>query len=194
MSNTQAIWKVLLDHFSASDSAQLWEIAIKTILADANQVFAETPARQGIVLQIGCCSRWLAPHAFRWSVKSGQFVAPAGYVGRGRFLRGIPELDWGSCFERTAIDHPWIPIKDVDQRSPLIRVAIPARTVSRIRASVHVLWQRGPKPHFTIARSYYGFRLSQSGWRHRAYVGPRIPKPDASTASPGPRLVPASKG
>jgi hypothetical protein len=194
MSDFEILLRVLRGSLSANDSVGLWEVALSKILADSNEILAAMPARPRVALQVGCCSRWLAPHHYRWTAKNGQFVAPAGYQPRGRFLRGIPEFDWVVCFEIDSLARSWVPaIRGADSRPTLIRVAIPARTASRQRASVHVLWQRGPRPDFTINRSYYGFRLSAGNWRYRAYYGPHIPRSSACTISTGPCLVPASE-
>jgi hypothetical protein len=194
MSDFEGVLRVLRSSLSTSDSAGLWEVALNKILADSNDILVAMPARQRVALQVGSCSRWLAPHRFRWTAKNGQFVAPAGYQSHGRFLRGIPEFDWVMCFDIDPLTRSWVPtFLGADSRLPLIRVAIPARTVSRQRASVHVLWQRGPRPDFTINRSYYGFRLSAGGWRYRAYYGPQIPRSSACITSTGPGLVPANE-
>lgn len=174
------------------DDGRLWGIALNTILSDAQNVLTRCPDRQRIILQVGSCSHWLAPNKLRWMTKNGQFAGPAGYGSRGGFFGGIPEFDWSMSFATTPDVANWNSIEERGNwRSPLIRVAIPARTASRIRASAHVLWERGPRPDFTLARLYYGFRRSASDWRCRAYCGPRLGAFTDQTATPEPSLVPA---
>lgn len=182
--------KTVLERLAANDDARLWEVALTTILSDAQVVLAQLSVKQHAVLQVGCCSHWIAPSKLRWVTKNGQFAGPAGYQSRGGWFGGLPEFDWSACFATLPAMRRWVPVEGrVKQRFPLIRVAIPARTASRIRASVHVLWERGPRPDFTLARLYYGFRRSAIGWRCRAYLGPQFPRSIAKTASPGPGLV-----
>src|SRR5262245_54796528 len=99
MDDSSYIVQAIADHLTESDSAELWDVVLCKVIADARRVFASVPPRKNVVFQVGCCSRWLAPNKFRWLAKSGQFTAPAGYLVRGRFLRGIPEFDWDATFE-----------------------------------------------------------------------------------------------
>jgi hypothetical protein len=192
--NWESVIATIAGQLGEQDDVRLWEAALNTILSDAKIVLQRCSDRQAVMLQVGCCSHWIAPNKLRWLTDNGQFAGPAGYLSKRGWFGGLPEFDWSVSFETTPANHVWVPLELRGKRRwPSIRVAIPARTASRIRASVHVFWERGPRPDFTIARAYYGFRRSKSGWQSRAYAGPKIRKQDVPTKPPEPSVVPANE-
>ena len=92
MSN--AALAIIAEHLSADDDPQLWEVAIRTLLAEAADAAAEV--RTEVYAEVGCCHHWISPHRpIRWTADGG-FAWPFGYnkTVTGSAYRASPEFTW----------------------------------------------------------------------------------------------------
>jgi hypothetical protein len=164
----------IVSNLSADDDPLLWQVAVETVISDAQTACQKRAGRSAIVAQVGRCSHWLAPNKARWITQDGEFTWPSGYKSKGSFFSGLPEFDWHVVWHYVDDSH-WQPATLSEFKRPLLlQVAIPARTGLHIRASVHAMWSPGPISSLNQRRLFYGFRKMKSGWQCRAYSGPKI--------------------
>jgi hypothetical protein len=133
------------------DDVELWRIAL-------NQILAEVDQRPGILIQVGRCSHWLAPHQARWTADGG-FAWPTGYGrGSGGFsFTALPQFDWYFVLEWNG--SIWEPVKKRSMRYSL-RLTIPSRTKRHRQAAVHTLRHSGREKVVV----FYGFRKREEAW------------------------------
>ena len=159
-------------YLTSDDDVALWRSVIEAVVGDANRLCSLYRGRAQVFVQVGCCSHWLAPHKAHWITEDGEFVWPSGYLSKGNFFGGLPELDWQASWARNAGDGVWLPVERMRARRLfLLRVAVPARTARHQRASVHAMWSPGPPPASKQDRMFYGFRKSSQGWTFKVYRG-----------------------
>ena len=163
----------IVAHLSADDDPGLWQVALETVIQDADNACRDYTGKARIIGQIGCCSHWLAPNKARWITNDGEFTWPSGYRGKAGFFGGLPEFDWCLSWIRDVKTGGWRHAPASHAKRPLVlRVAIPARTGLHIRASIHAMWAPGPRADLNLTRLFYGFRKLDSEWKFRAYRGP----------------------
>ena len=129
MSN--AALAMIAEHLSADDY-QLWEVAIRTLLAEAADAAAE--GRTEVYAEVGCCDHRISPHRpIRWTADGG-FAWPFGYnkTVTGSAYRASPELTW-SMLAWTGED--WEPGR-TGRRCLIFRVVVPARTARHLQAAI----------------------------------------------------------
>jgi hypothetical protein len=144
------------------------------VIGDAQIACHERVGRSPIIARIGRCSHWLTPNKALWITQDGEFTWPSGYNSKGNFFSGLPEFDWSVAWHYVN-DSIWQVATFSEFKRPLqLQVAVPARTRLHIRASIHAVWSAGPYSELNQRRLFYGFRKLQSGWRCRAYGGPKI--------------------
>src|SRR5262245_25426135 len=159
----------LVARLSPDDDPSLWQIAIETVIGDAESLCRECAAKRPVVAQIGRCSHWWAPNKARWLTEDGEFTWPSGYLPKSGFWGGLPEFDWYLFWQYHRENGTWRQTPKMVAKRPLLRrVAIPARTGLHLRASVQAIWTPGPAPEFSPARLFYGFRKAESLWECKA--------------------------
>ena len=152
---------LIFERLACDDDPDLWEVATSTILADA--VLLNQEVDEDIFSQVGCCRHWIRPHQHRWTADGG-FAFPAGYdsTTTGYSFRALPALEWSVYFRWSG--SVWEHGR-TGRRSPLLRIAIPARSARHMQAAVHTIWTpRSPLTKEKVVR-LYGFRKKHGDWQ-----------------------------
>lgn len=154
---------------NADDDPGLWEMALRTILAEAECLCRLSRGSRPIFAQIGRCSHWLSRHnKGSWFKDVVKFAWPSGYGRKGHaIVHGLPEFDWSVVWEWFREEERWSEVAGVSGKHPLIfRVALPSRTGRHVRAVVHTLWMPGspttPKDEFLQG---YAFKKVDGDWQ-----------------------------
>lgn len=146
---------------TSDDDPVLWDVATRTILADAAQISRDT--HEDIFAQVGSCRHWIRPHQSRWTADGG-FAWPFGYekTTTGYSFSALPELDWSVFFKWTGTT--W-ELGRTGARCLLLRIAIPARITRHLQAAVHTIWTpRSPLSQEKLVQ-LYGFRKKEGIWQ-----------------------------
>ena len=137
-------------NFSDTDDPNLWRSVLSIACSDISKEVAKAQSTRDLFLVIGPCSSWLRPHQTRWRVGDMEFAWPSGYGGVGYSRSGLPALDWCCCFQYGEGDRfsmVDIPHK-FKHRQIILRIAIPARTTERRKASINMFWTPGTPSNF----------------------------------------------
>ena len=178
MDSKDRLWQCfatgILECLTIDDDPNLWEMAVRKILTNAEYLCQSYRGPDQIFSRIGSCSHWLSPHnKGSWFKSDVKFAWPAGYGRSGSAIFGLPEFDWSLFWEWNKVDDLWKPVPRASgKRSLLFRVALPARTARHERAVVHTLWTPGsptmPKEKFLKG---YAFKKINGNWRYAATSG-----------------------
>jgi len=90
---------LIVEHLTADDDPELWDVATTTLLAEAAAAAADT--REEIYAQVGCCHHWISPHhPIRWTADGG-FAWPFGSdkTTTAWSYRALPELTWSESLQ-----------------------------------------------------------------------------------------------
>lgn len=152
---------LIADHLTGDDDPDLWDVATRTLLAEAEALAAE--AQQDVYAQVGCCHHWISPHhPIRWAADGG-FAWPFGYdkTTTGWSYRSLPAFTWSEFLEWTG--EAWEPGR-TGKRCLVFRISIPARTARHMQAAIHTIWTpRSPTTKEKVVR-LYGFRKQEGLW------------------------------
>jgi hypothetical protein len=142
---TKAIYERIKRHLTDTDDPGLWRVVLNIACDDISAEVAKSKTTRDIFLVVGPCSSWLRPHQTRWRVGDLEFAWPSGYGGVGYSRTGLPELEWCCCFQYSGTDaYTMIDVPHrFKSRQILLRIAIPARTANRRKASVNMIWTPG---------------------------------------------------
>ncbi len=185
----QTILNDLSPHLQDDDDLQLWSAVLNVAIGDINRRFEASESTRDLYLLMGPCSKWLRPHQTRLLIHDREFAWPSGYGGTSYSRSGLPELDWCCCFKRNqdqTFDNIDVPYK-ITNRKLAVRIAVPARSLGRHRASVNLMWTHGTpeNPRRPIVRllafnkidvnwNFYG-GLTHDG---ESWTGGTIPPPN----------------
>lgn len=134
----------ITEHLRADDDRNLWEMAVRTIIPEAEILCDLSSGRYRIFVQIGSCSHWMSPHNKGSWFPDVRFAWPTGYGCNGSLIFGLPEFDWFLTWEWIMQDLRWEPVGGVNRKRSLVfRAALPARTTKHVRAVAHTLWTPG---------------------------------------------------
>jgi len=182
MDSKDRLWQCfatgILECLTVDDDPNLWEVAVREILANAEYLCQSYRGPDRIFSRIGSCSHWLSPHnKGSWFKDDVKFAWATGYGSSGSAIFGLPEFDWSLIWEWNKVDDLWNPVPRASgRRSLLFRVALPARTARHERAVVHTLWMPGsptmPKEKFLQG---YAFKKINGIWRYAATAGGESP-------------------
>ena len=146
--------RIIAEHLSADDDPQLWEVAIRTLLAEAADAAAEV--RTEVYAEVGCCHHWISPHRpIRWTADGG-FAWPFGYnkTVTGSAYRASPEFTWSAL----SVDGRGLGAGPNGTAMLIFRVAVPARTARHLQAAIHTIWTpRSPRSKDKVVQ-LFGFR------------------------------------
>lgn len=159
---SKSVLEIIAEHFSADDDPQLWEVAMTTLLTEAERAAAHT--RTEVYSEIGCCHHWICPHRpIFWMPNGKRFAWPFGYnkTVTGFSYRALPAFTWSECLTWTGEN--WEPGR-TGRRCLVFRIAIPARTAGRQRAAIHTIWTPRSPTSREKRVQLYGFRKRKRGW------------------------------
>lgn len=149
---------LIAEHLTPDDDPDLWDMATRTLLAEAEALAAET--KQDVYAQVGCCHHWISPHhPIRWAADGG-FAWPFGYdqTTTGSSYRALPEFTWSEFLKW--MGEAWEPGR-TGKRCLVFRIAIPARTARHWQAAIHTIWTpRSPTTREKVVQ-LYGFRKQE---------------------------------
>lgn len=155
------LFTLIAEHLTDDDDADLWDVATRILLAEAQALAAET--KQNVYTQVGCCHHWISPHhPIRWKADGG-FAWPFGYdkTTTGWSYRALPEFSWSEFLKWTG--EAWEPGR-MGKRCLVFRIAIPARTARHSQAAIHTIWT----PHSPSTKEkviqLFGFRKKAGNW------------------------------
>ena len=157
----------IADHLTHDDDIGLWDVALSAILGRAEA--AALSLRENVFAEIGSCRHWISPHhPIQWVNNGFNFAWPFGYdkTTTGWSYRALPQFSWSELLRWTG--DAWV-LSELEARSIVCRISIPARTARHLRASVHTLWT----PHGPFSKEkaveLYGFRKKAGAWSEAAY-------------------------
>src|SRR5262249_16162604 len=130
----------------STDDPNLWQCVLENILADVEK-------KPGVLVQIGCYSRWYRPHGSTWTANGG-FAWPGG-CGPGY----MAELDWSISLSWGW--DAWINKDKIGKKKWSVWIAVPARTRRHKQAAVSTEWIDSRARN---KWSFYGFRKSDGTW------------------------------
>lgn len=148
----------LAAHLTADDDPGFWRAALGVIAGDVEHLAGAAPGAGRVVVELGCCARWLRPHQTRWRADGG-FAWPDGYD------HGRPEHAWACSLARVAPARWELVPGEPLRRACRLRASLPARTARHAQAAVHTVWTHGPPGGPREPTPYlYGFRKREGVW------------------------------
>ena len=154
-------------YLSDTDDPALWRAVLEIACGDISKEASKAQPTREVFLVVGPCSSWLRPHQTRWRVGDLEFAWPSGYGGVGYSRTGLPALDWCCSLQLsqdtyTLVDTP----RRFKRRHILLRIAIPARTTARRKASINMLWTPGtPSDLRRSVVRFLAFVRQDAHWR-----------------------------
>ena len=152
----------IVEHLTADDDLAYWDIAAATLLNEAEARAAQ--AKQDVYAEIGCCRHWISPHhPLRWYVGGEFFAWPFGYnkTVSGHEYCALPEFTWSESLKWTG--EAW-ELGRTGERRLVFRIAIPARTMRHLRASIHTIWTPNAPNTKDKSIELFGFRKRNGIW------------------------------